>query len=127
MINIGVAAFVDDINFVPVFVHPLDGNRNGQTAMREQYDLMKRLLPLPEGLLMTSDRGTFSAEHVARLHRDGRHVLCAVPWNDYQKLYDQRRIATVEAGQLSVAGTAAPPRLSVVAGEGSLRTGGDRP
>lgn len=28
MINIGVAAFVDDINFVPVFVHPLDGNRN---------------------------------------------------------------------------------------------------
>lgn len=90
MINIGVAAFVDDINFVPVFVHPLDGNRNGQTAMREQYDLMKRLLPLPEGLLMTSDRGTFSAEHVARLHRDGRHVLCAVPWNDYQKLYDQR-------------------------------------
>ena len=89
MINIGVAAFVDDINFVPVFVHPLDGNRNGQTAMREQYDLMKQLLPLPEGLLLTSDRGTFSAEHVARLHRDGRHVLCAVPWNDYQKLYDR--------------------------------------
>ena len=26
---------------------------------------------------------------MARLQRDGRHVLCAVPWNDYQKLYDQ--------------------------------------
>ena len=53
MINIGVAAFVDDINFVPVFVHPLDGNRNGHTALREQYDLMKSVLPLHEGMLMT--------------------------------------------------------------------------
>ena len=100
MINIGVAAFVDDLNFVPVFVHPLDGNRNGQTAMREQYDLMKQLLPLPEGLLLTSDRGTFSAEHVARLHHDGRHVLCAVPWHDYQKLYD-RHAASLQWKQAS--------------------------
>ena len=53
MINIGVAAFVDDINFVPVFVHPLDGNCNGHTALREQYDLMKSVLPLHEGMLMT--------------------------------------------------------------------------
>ena len=89
MINIGVAAFVDDINFVPVFVHPLDGNRNSHTALREQYALMKSLLPLKQGMLMTSDRGTFSAEHVARLHHDGHHVICAVPWNDYQKLYEQ--------------------------------------
>lgn len=88
MLQVGVAAFVDEINFVPIFVHPLDGNRNGHTAMQQQYDLMRQYLKLSDGLMMISDRGTFSAEHVARLYRHGNTVLCALPWNDYVKLYD---------------------------------------
>src|SRR5438309_10844684 len=32
------------------------------------------------GALLISDRGTFSVEHVARLHRHGCPVLCSVPW-----------------------------------------------
>src|SRR5262249_6166750 len=40
-----------------------------------------------------SDRGTYSVEHVARLHRHGCHVLCAAPWADYQALYDEHAAA----------------------------------
>ncbi len=43
---------------------------------------------MPPDLLLVSDRGTVSLEHIARLHRHGRHMLCAVPWNDYRHLYD---------------------------------------
>jgi hypothetical protein len=40
---------------------------------------------------MVSDRGTFSAGHVARLHRHGYAVLCSAPWQDYRGLFDQHR------------------------------------
>src|SRR5204863_5698346 len=43
---------------------------------------------LSPGALLVSDRGTFSVEHVARLHRHDCHVLCSAPWADYQALYD---------------------------------------
>ena len=89
MLQVGVASVVDAQGAVPIFCHPLDGNRNGHTAVQEQYDLLRKHLPLPPAMQFVSDRGTFSAEHVARLHRHGHTFLGAVPWNDYQALYDQ--------------------------------------
>jgi hypothetical protein len=58
MIQAGVSAVVDDLGAFPIFTHPLDGNRNGFTAIREQYRLMQQHLPLPDEMLMVSDRGT---------------------------------------------------------------------
>lgn len=88
MINACVSAYVDDLGFVPIFVHPFDGNRNGHPAIRQQYELLQQHFTLPNGLLMTSDRGTLSADHLARLYRHGHHALCAAPWMEYQKLYE---------------------------------------
>jgi transposase len=88
MIQVGVTSVVDELGAVPVMCHCLDGNRNGHTAIREQIDLLLEHLPLPTDLLLVSDRGTVSLEHIARLHRHDRHMLCAVPWNDYRALYD---------------------------------------
>lgn len=88
MIQVGVTAAIDELGAIPVSCHVLDGNRNGFTAIREQVDLLREYLPLPEHVLLISDRGTFSAEHVARMRRHGHSVLCAVPWNDYRALYD---------------------------------------
>jgi hypothetical protein len=68
----------------------LDGNRNGHTAIREHCDWLRQENLLRPGTLMVSDRGTFSVEHVARLHRHGCPVLCSVPWQDYRALYDQQ-------------------------------------
>jgi hypothetical protein len=89
MLQVGVTSVVDDLGAVPIFCHPVDGNRNGHTAVKEQYDLLRKHLPLPPAMQFVSDRGTFSAEHVARLHRHGHTFLGAVPWNDYQALYDR--------------------------------------
>lgn len=88
MIQVGIAAVADHLGAVPVFAHCVDGNRNGHTAIAEQFELMRHHLPLPAGLRMISDRGTLSVEHIARLHRHGQHMLCAAPWNDYQSYYD---------------------------------------
>jgi hypothetical protein len=66
----------------------LDGNDNNHTAIRQQTEWLLDLGLLPPGALLVSDRGTFSVEHVARLHRHGCHVLCSAPWADYQALYD---------------------------------------
>jgi hypothetical protein len=49
---------------------------------------------VPHDLQLVSDCGSFSAEHVARLHRHGHSFLGAVPWDDYQALYD-RHAATL--------------------------------
>jgi transposase len=91
MLQVGMTSIVDELGSVPVFSECLDGNRNGHPAIREQYELLRHHLPLPTDLLMVSDRGTFSAEHVARLERHGHHVLCSVPWHDYRTLYGQHR------------------------------------
>jgi transposase len=88
MVQAGVTAVVDDWGALPILGHCLDGNRNGFTAIREQYQLLRRHLPLADDLLLVSDRGTFSVDHVARLHRHGHQVLCSVPWNDYRDLYE---------------------------------------
>jgi len=61
MIQTGVSAIVDDLGALPVFSQCLDGNRNGFTAIREQYQLLQHHLNLPDNLLLVSDRGTFSS------------------------------------------------------------------
>jgi transposase len=89
MLQLGMTSVVDDGGPIPVAFHLLDGNRSGHRAVAETYQLMKHYLRLPENLVLASDRGTCSAEHLATLLRNGHHALCAAPWQDYQALYDQ--------------------------------------
>jgi transposase len=89
MLQLGMTSVVDECGPIPVAFHLLDGNRTGHPAVAQTYQLMKHYLHLPENLLLVSDRGTCSAEHLATLLRNGHHALCAVPWQDYQALYDQ--------------------------------------
>jgi hypothetical protein len=88
LIQVGVTAVVDEHGAVPLLGQCLDSNGNGHTAIRQQCDWLLAEGLLRPGALLISDRGTFSVEHVARLHRQDRHVLCAVPWDDYRELYD---------------------------------------
>src|SRR5262249_23333197 len=88
LIQVGVTAAVDELGAMPLLSQCLDGNSNGHTAVRQQCDWLLEADLLRPDALMISDRGTFSAEHVARLHRHGCHVLCSVPWGDYCGLYD---------------------------------------
>jgi Domain of unknown function (DUF4277) len=87
MIQVGLTAVADGHGGLPVFSQCLDGQRNGRRAIAEQFQLLQQHLPLPTGLLMISDRGTYSAEHVSRLHRHGDYALCSMRWNDYQAVY----------------------------------------
>ena len=82
LLQVGVTSVVDAHGAVPLFCHPVDGNRKGPTALQEQYELLRKHLPLPDGMQFVSDRGTFAAEHVARWRRPGPTFLGAVPWND---------------------------------------------
>lgn len=91
MVQVGAAAVIDELGAVPIFAHVLSGNHNGHTAIHEHFQLLQHHLPLPERLLMISDRGTFSAGHVARLQRHGYHVLCSANWRDFQGLYDTHK------------------------------------
>lgn len=91
LVQVGVCAVVDDLGALPLFGHLLDGNSNGHTAIAQSFELLRQYLPPPPEFLMVSDRGTFSAGHVARLHRHGHAVLCSVPWQDYRPLFDQHR------------------------------------
>jgi hypothetical protein len=88
LIHVGITAAVDDLGALPILGQCLDGNDNNHTAIRQHTKWLLDLGLLSPGALLVSDRGTFSAEHVARLHRHGCHVLCSAPWGDYQALYD---------------------------------------
>jgi hypothetical protein len=88
MIQVGLSAVVDSQGGLPVFSQCLDGQRNGRRAILEQFQLLHQHLPLPTGLLMISDRGTYSADHVSRLHRHGFYTLCSMTWHEYQDVYD---------------------------------------
>ena len=79
---------VDSQGSLPVFSQCLDGQRNGRRAILEQFQLLHQHLPLPTGLLMISDRGTYSADHVSRFHRHGFYALCSMTWHEYQDVYD---------------------------------------
>jgi transposase len=91
LVQVGVCAVVDDQGAIPLFSHVLDGNRNGHDAIAQTVELLRQHLPPPPDLLLVSDRGTFSAGHVARCQRHGYHVLCSAPWQDYRTLFDQQR------------------------------------
>jgi transposase len=91
LVQASVCAVVDNDGAVPVFCHVLDGNANGHVAIEQAFALLRAHLPPPADLLLVSDRGTFSAAHVARLHRHGHAVLCSAPWDDYRALFDQHR------------------------------------
>jgi len=88
LIQVGVTSVVDALGAVPLLSQCLDGNQNGHTAIRQQCDWLLEQGFLRRGTLLVSDRGTFSVEHVARLHRHHCPVLCSVPWEDYRSLYD---------------------------------------
>ena len=90
MIHAGLCSVVDDLGAVPIFGHTLSGNHNGKTGIAQQFDLLQNYLH-PDPLLMISDRGTYSAAHVARLQRAGHHALCSVPWHDFKSLFHQHR------------------------------------
>jgi uncharacterized protein DUF4277 len=92
MIQVGLTAVVDEHGALPIFGQCLDGQRHGRLAVREQFQLLKQYLPLCPGLLMVSDRGTFSADHVGRLYRHGYYALCSMNWGDHQALYDQHSV-----------------------------------
>jgi transposase len=89
MLQFGLVSIVDDLGPVPVACHLFDGNRNGHTGIKEQYHVMRNFLHLPEDFLLVSDRGTCSAEHLARLRRNQHYALCAGQWQDYSPLFDQ--------------------------------------
>jgi hypothetical protein len=89
LIQVGMTSVVDDLGAVPILGHCLDGSCNGHTAIHQASDWLLEAGLLQPGTLMVSDRGTFSVDHVARLHRHGCPVLCSVPWGDYQDLYDR--------------------------------------
>jgi transposase len=89
MIQAGQLAIVDELGALPVFSHFLDGNQNGHPAIRETFLLAQKHLPMPASdVLMVSDRGTCSVEHIARLHRHGYAALCTAQWQDYRAIYD---------------------------------------
>jgi transposase len=90
LVHVGLCSVVDDLGAVPIFGHTLDGNDNGHIAIAQQFQLLQDYLH-PEPLLMISDRGTYSAGHVARLHQAGHHVLCSVTWRELRPLFDQHR------------------------------------
>ncbi len=90
MIHAGLCSIVDELGAVPIFGHTLSGNRNGQTGIAQQFHLLQEYLR-PAPFLMVSDRGTFSAEHVARMRRAGHSVLCSVSWKDYRPLFEEHR------------------------------------
>ena len=91
LVQAGVCAVIDEQGALPLFSHVLDGNANGHRAIEQSFELLRQYLPPPPELLLVSDRGTFSAGHVGRVHRHGYAVLCAVPWKDYRALFDQHR------------------------------------
>jgi hypothetical protein len=90
MIHAGLCTHVDQFGPLPFFGHTVDGNQNGRTAVAEQLALLRKHLPLPH-MTMISDRGTFSAGHLARLQDAGGYAICSAPWDEFRPLFDQQR------------------------------------
>jgi transposase len=90
IIHAGLCSVVDDLGAVPLVGHTLNGNDNGKTGIAQQFELLQSYVR-PDPFLMISDRGTYSAGHVARLQRAGHAVLCSVPWCDFQSLFEEHR------------------------------------
>jgi len=93
LIHVGLTSVVDDLGAIPILSQCISGNDNNHTAIEQHSAWLLDLGLLQRGSLLISDRGTYSLEHVARLHRHDCQVLCAAPWADYQALYDQHAAA----------------------------------
>jgi transposase len=93
LIHVGLTSVVDDLGAIPILSQCINGNDNNHTAIEQHCAWLLDLRFLRRGSLLISDRGTYSLEHVARLHRHDCQVLCAAPWADYQALYDQHAAA----------------------------------
>jgi transposase len=91
IVHMSVTAAVDDFGAIPLFANPVPGNQNGHTAIAEAFHLLEQYLPLPDRLVMISDRGTYSLPHVARLHDADYQVLCSAPWDEFQGLYQRHQ------------------------------------
>ena len=91
MLQVGLTAAIDKLGAIPVLCHVLDGNKNGHPAIKEQFDLLDKHVHLPNQVLLISDRGTCSAEHLGRMRRHGHSVLCAGQWQDYRPVYDTHK------------------------------------
>jgi hypothetical protein len=89
LIHVGLTSVVDEHGAVPLLGQCIDGHHTNHTAIAQHCAWLFDQGLLARGSLLVSDRGTFSVEHVARLHRHGCHVLCSAPWADYQRLYDE--------------------------------------
>jgi len=90
LIHAGLCTLVDELGPLPIFGHTVGGNQNGHTAVAEQLALIQKHLRPPE-LTMISDRGTFSAGHLQRLHESGYQAIAAATWDDFRGLFDERR------------------------------------
>ena len=90
LIHAGLCTLVDELGPLPIFGHTVGGNQNGHTAVAEQLALIQKHLK-PPALTMISDRGTFSAGHLLRLHESGYQAIAAAPWNDFRSLFDEHR------------------------------------
>ena len=90
LIHAGLCTAVDEFGPVPFFGHTVDGNKNGHTAVAEQLALLKKHLKPPQ-LTVISDRGTFSAGHLARLAEEGYEAIVAAPWDEFRPLFDKHR------------------------------------
>jgi transposase len=103
MLQLGVTSVIDDLGPVPVACHLFDGNRNSHTGIKDQYHLLRSFLQLPEDFLLVSDRGTCSAEHLARLLNHKHYAICAGQWQDYSTLFEQHanRLVWNKASYLS--------------------------
>lgn len=104
MIQASQLAIVNELGAVPVFAHCLDGNRNGHPSIRETFRLAEHHLSFPQNMVMVSDRGTCSVEHIARLHNHGYHALCAAQWQEYRSIYEANadRLHWEQASFLSI-------------------------
>ena len=103
MIHAGLCVHVDEFGPLPLFGHTVDGNQNGHRAAAEQLALLRKHLR-PQRLTMFSDRGTFSAGHLARLSSEGFQAVCSAPWGEFRPLFDKnrRQLKWKKAGYLSV-------------------------
>ncbi|MEQ8789857.1 MAG: IS1634 family transposase [Pirellulaceae bacterium] len=103
LVHAGLFTHVDEYGPLPIYGHTVDGNQNGRTAVREGWELVRQRLK-PQKLTMISDRGTFSAGHLARLREADCRAICSAPWNEFRPLFDAqfKRLKWKQASYLSI-------------------------
>ena len=90
MIHAGLGVHVDRYGPLPLWVHTIDGNQNGRTAIQEHLALFAQHLPTLK-LAQISDRGTYSFGHLVRLEDAGCEAIVSAPWSEFRELFDEHR------------------------------------